>query len=291
MKPLLCGLVALGFFAAAAQANAEYVFSTIDLPGSTFTTLAGINNVGQILGNSSAGPFLLSGGNYTPLNLPGPPSGINDSGQIVGNIFNAGYLYSRGSYMTLSVAPAGVTVAQGINNAGEVVGYWNDRVKDHGFLYSGGSYTAIGPNEGLGANDHAMAINNLGQIVGSRGGIGWLFSGGIYSELPGGPPLPPFPTGINDSSKIVGWVGSFEPQESFVLTNGVYNTFSVLGAMITEANAINNADEIVGTYVDANGVQHGFLATPTPEPGTLALLSIGTLASIGWACRRSRPTD
>jgi probable HAF family extracellular repeat protein len=165
MKPLLCGLVALGLLAAAGQAKADHLFTTIDVPGSTSTTLAGINNLGQIVGTSSAGSFLLSAGNFTTLNVPGTPSGINDSGQIVGNIFKVGYLYSGGSYVTLSVAPAGITVARGINNAGEVVGYWYDRVKNHGFLYSGGTYTVIGPNEVLGANDVATSINNVGQIT------------------------------------------------------------------------------------------------------------------------------
>jgi probable HAF family extracellular repeat protein len=55
---------------------------------------------------------------------------------------------------------------------------------------------------------------------------------------------------------------------------------------MTEASGINNAGEIVGTYVDAGGRQHGFLATPTPEPSTLLLLSAGTLPVIGWSRRR-----
>jgi probable HAF family extracellular repeat protein len=290
MKRLLCGFVALGLLGGGvSKAAGDYLFTTIDVPGSTFTTLAGINNVGQIVGNSSAGPFSLSGGNYATLNLPGPPSGINDSGQIVGSIGNLGYVYSGGSYVTLSfpdLPPFGSTTARGINNAGEVVGSYDTGVKFHAFLYTQGGYSQIDP-PGAG---YAIAtgINNIGQIIGASTGnlaIGWLRTGDVYSYFS------PLPTGINDSSKIVGWVGSFEPQESFVLTNGVYDTFNVLGAMITEANSINNAGEIVGTYVDANGVQHGFLATPTPEPVALLLLSIGTLGSIGWACRRSRFSD
>src|SRR5438445_7880350 len=120
---VLAGLMALGLlFSGAGQAKADYIFTTLDVPGSTFTTVTGINNVGQIVGNSSAGSFLLSGGNYTTLNLPGPPSGINGSGQIVGSTGNLGYLYSGGSYTTIDVGPvSGGTAASGINDSGQVV--------------------------------------------------------------------------------------------------------------------------------------------------------------------------
>jgi hypothetical protein len=42
---------------------------------------------------------------------------------------------------------------------------------------------------------------------------------------------------------------------------------------------INDAGELAGFFVDANGVQHGFFATPAvapvPEPGSAAILGIG----------------
>jgi uncharacterized membrane protein len=70
-------------------------FTTIDAPGASRTFLAGINNLGQIVGDSypSGAFFLDTNGSFTAIEVPGVGltfvSGINDSGQIVG-ITNAG---------------------------------------------------------------------------------------------------------------------------------------------------------------------------------------------------------
>ena len=71
MKSALCGLVSLSLLlGVAGQAKGDYIFTTIDVPGSTGTAAFGINASGQIVGSySSAGVlhgFLLSGGRATP---------------------------------------------------------------------------------------------------------------------------------------------------------------------------------------------------------------------------------
>ena len=74
----------------------------------------------------------------------------------------------------------------------------------------------------------------------------------------------------------------------FLLDNGNYTTIDVPGSSLTAAMGINDAGQIVGTYVLPDGTYHGFLATPVPEPSTLLLLAIGTLGVIGWAWRQRR---
>ncbi len=250
---VLGGLVALDpFVGGAGQAKAEYIFTTLDMPGATFTTVAGINNLGQIVGNSSAGSFLLSGGNFTALNLRAPPSGINDSGQIVGGDF----IYSGGNYTTLHAGGAfDYTTASGINNAGQVVG----------FTYNVRSGQAYDPNTGPG-----YLLTGSGYTT-----------FGMYTTIG---------RGINDSSQIVGYSYMYPNgmHHAFLLSGDNYTTFDVPGATTTEAYGINNSGEIVGTYVDAGGIQHGFLAAfaPVPEPSALLLLGIGTLGVIGWTWRR-----
>ena len=74
---LFCALMALRLFLGmAAQAKAQYMYTTIDVPGSTETEAYGINAHGQIVGLYDAGDtthgFLLSNGSYTTLDVDVP---------------------------------------------------------------------------------------------------------------------------------------------------------------------------------------------------------------------------
>src|SRR5262249_9519482 len=81
-------------------------YTTLDVPGSTYTAANGINASGQIsgvygivgnyllLGPGNRHSFVLDHGSYTPLDVPGSydtsARGINDEGQIVGTYGDAG---------------------------------------------------------------------------------------------------------------------------------------------------------------------------------------------------------
>ena len=130
----------------------------------------GINDSGQVVGwysdASGVHSFLLSGGNYIPLDVPGLAVGINDSGQVVGDGGHYGFLLSGGSYTwfdgpPIPPIPSGGTsfeddtAPMGINDSGQVVGlYGYSYILDtgintglaffaYGFLLSGGSYTRL----------------------------------------------------------------------------------------------------------------------------------------------------
>jgi uncharacterized membrane protein len=77
------------------NAQPNYTFTTLDVPGSSFPSpifATGINASGQIVGSYGDGSknhgFLLDQGRYTTLHVPGSTyttaNGINASGQIVG---------------------------------------------------------------------------------------------------------------------------------------------------------------------------------------------------------------
>jgi probable HAF family extracellular repeat protein len=74
---------------------------------------------------------------------------------------------SKGVYTRLDAPGAdGFTVAQGINNAGQVVGQFTDADGDgHGFVLSKGVYTTIDVLGPL-SQTAVFSVNAQGQIVG-----------------------------------------------------------------------------------------------------------------------------
>jgi uncharacterized membrane protein len=291
MRRLLCGLLAVGALVSLAGATkADYVFTTIDpIPG-FYTAAYGINNLGQIVGVVGGDGFLLSGGSLIPFKLPGFgtfPRAINDAGDIVGYSStltgSSGFLLSGGNLTQISVPGAGQlgTQAHGLNNAGQIVGSYDTPIMNPsptGFLLTGGNYTTLG---NLGP---AYGINNVGQIVGGSN----LLSGGIVTrlEVPGF--LNTNAQAINDVGQIAGWYGAGGVAHGFLLSDGTYTTLDVPAAQSTHLYGINNAGLVVGDYTDAAGSEHGFLASPVPEPSALVLLVIGTLGLMAWAQWRSQ---
>src|SRR6185312_14141694 len=102
---------------------------------------------------------------------------INDLGQVVGSYDSGnqlnhsvhGFLFSDGVYTTIDVPDATMTVATGINNAGEIVGYYSPDAGQgglggtlYGFLYSNGNYVTFDSPW-----FRPEGISDAGQIVGS----------------------------------------------------------------------------------------------------------------------------
>ncbi len=170
-------------------------FTTIDVPGAFATQASSINDSGQIVGTYVDPPyldpdmlvsmpgashgFLLSGGTFTTLDIPGAtagttsPSGFNATGQIVGSYQDAagshGFLLSGGTVSPIDVpgAAAGTTSAYGIKAVGQIVGSYVDATGLHGFLDSGGTFTTIDAPGAAGGGTRAYGISATGQIAGS----------------------------------------------------------------------------------------------------------------------------
>ncbi len=160
------------------------------------------------------------------------------------------FLYTGGSFTAIDVPGAGYTYVTGINDLGQVVGWFvYAEGGRHAFLDTGGSFTII---DVPGASDtYAYGINDNGEIV------------GYYSR---------FGTSLD---------------YGFLDTNGSLNTFNVPGALWTHANGINDSGQIVGEFADAQSIGHGFLATPVPEPRSLLVLA-GCLISLVALARHRR---
>lgn len=103
----------------------------------------GINNRGDIVGSQGTHGFLLSGGRFTSIEVPGSRftdvRGINDRGQIVGFYLSVAsqyhlFLYKDGKFTLIPLPEGSSPMAGGINNEGEIVGSYSDtRMNTHGF--------------------------------------------------------------------------------------------------------------------------------------------------------------
>ncbi len=179
-----------------------------------------------------------------------PKVGDDGAGNSAGY---GGFLYSGGTYTTI-LGPNGTgAVALGINNIGEIVGYYGETVgggflrpyafENAGFLYDGGSYTSLSYYDGYSIGGSVVDATNL--LCGIKSGT----KTGVDRREAPHPPKGSFPfsggfsTTINDLSS------------AFSFFNFIGNT--------TVANGINNAGDIVGYFQDSSGVVHGFLYNGT----------------------------
>lgn len=128
------------------------------LLGGVSSRAYGVNNNGQVVGlvftNSSDGyAFLYSNGVVTNLGTLGGRGhsaayDINSSGQVVGSAETSAcgrhaFLYSGGVMTDLSKLCYKSSVAWGLNDSGQVVGYISGSGSLHAFLYSGGEMTDL----------------------------------------------------------------------------------------------------------------------------------------------------
>lgn len=184
-------------------------------------------------------------------------------------------------FTTIDVAGAINTFAYGINNLGDVVGYYTDSPgRKHGYLLSGGEFTQV---DFPGAHDtEARSVNDAGDIVGylwndRQQEFHFLFHGGQFGSF-GAPDtrnrIEVFQVGINNGGDIVGTFTDFYATGGFLYTDYLfsppfvsYGTFTPIDIVtgqprFTRAHGINNSREVVGSYSDIQDGQprsHGFV--------------------------------
>jgi probable HAF family extracellular repeat protein len=160
------------------------VYTTLDGPGSARTSAFFINAKGQVVGtyrvSGKGHGFVWTNGVFTTLDVPDvgdvfvtTATGMNDNGDIVGAyILDAegsvhGIILSKGVYTTFDVPAAdGFTVGQGINNAGQIAGFYAEADgNDHGFILTKDGYTMIDVPGAFWTD--VYAINATGEVVGA----------------------------------------------------------------------------------------------------------------------------
>lgn len=219
-------------------------YSTISFPGALQTDVFGINKSGEIVGtfedsSDNVHGFKLMGSTYTQLDYPGASStiavGINASGEIAGIYVVSptqenGFLLSGGTYTSISVPGSNNTQPVGINKSGVVAGYYYDSSSNsHGFTYDSGTFTTIDYGNGY-PMTYLSGIDDAGDVVGGYGAVETINSVDYY------------------------W------QHGFLYSSGTFNTFDAPfgDVQVTTPWGMNNKGEIVGGYVDSQGMNYGF---------------------------------
>jgi len=319
LRAPLVVLLCMALTSAVLAAPTSYSFLSVANPNDTaFTQLLGINNASTIAGYWGDGTVVANHGftlvlpnTFTPENVPSSTQtqviGINNTGWTAGFYVDAatpgvthGFTYN-GSFTTVDAPGTAFNQLLGINDSLTAVGYSSldatGMTLQRSFTVSGSTFNYLDGFLPMGVgNNQAVGINNAGLVVGfyadSMGVLhGYLFNGATATPLDylGGMGTQAF--GINNHGEIVGdYTDSMGVMHGFTY-GATWQTVDVPGANAgsTVINGVNDKGQLVGFYNTGSGpslATIGFVATPTPEPGSLLLLGSGILAGLGVLRRK-----
>jgi hypothetical protein len=210
----------------------------------------------------------------------GPPPSINPAGAIAGTYFDTsgnehGFLRDKSGAVTTIDAPSAFqTEVLAINPSGAVAGDYSTPTAVYvGFIRTGnGSFTTINPpgSVACGGYSGASAINPAGVVAGSTYDptcsvpLGYLRTpdGAITTFSVPGAKYYISPETINPAGAITGHFCCGSSNAFLRTPDGAITVFAAPGASLTFPSAINATEAIIGVYLDANGVLHGFLRLP-----------------------------
>jgi len=211
---------------------------------------------------------------------------MNDRGVIVGGVgASQGFLAEPGAEpLTIQYPDSTSTTANGVNDAGVVIGSWNSgqgyQQVTHGFLRdaAGGFQTIEFPGA---VSTSGSAISNAGWLTGTftdgrMGTHGYVgeplaatdFPALITIDVPGA--YRTYAYGINAAGATCGiyQMRSFDPEHSFVRdASGQITTFDVPGAATTVAIGINDLGQVAGYWTPEiyGNIAHIFIREPSGE--------------------------
>ena len=193
--------------------------------------------------------------------------GINESGLLTGTMFN-GVDRTREVFLgtgqddlrLLGTLGGPLSAASALNDRGDVAGWsLNSDFVQRPALYSGGRWTDLAAPFGSSARGVANAVNASGQVTGQVGAHAFIYDGRTSRELRVGNTSEGLD--INDHGVVVG--GAVMPdnvvRSAFVYADGVATLLPSLGGTYGQAQAINNAGQIVGYSYSAEGELLPFL--------------------------------
>ncbi len=258
--------------------------------------------------------YILSNGVYTRHDDPRTASGfynyigpVNSSGAYYGEYFNSTFTTdepfvhtSGGVRSLLPQHPNSISTSyNGIGDNGKFAVAWQDS-NNLGFasVYDPATQTFTDlPSKVLGYNTVARNFAPNGDVLvnyrdqnNARHGAIYNASSGIYSEIPDIPGgADPSYFGVNSSGLVLGEYTLGNRDYAFFYQNSVFtpidapdNRNLLMGFGVSESN------QVVGSYLGADGYVHAFMVTVVPEPGSVALLVGLSVAGAGFLRRKTR---
>jgi probable HAF family extracellular repeat protein len=176
-------------------------------------------------------------------------------------LFMAAATPSFAAYIYTTILPpigSGGVELKGINDSGEIVGFYGTASGDVAFTYSNGVYTPPLPGT---QPEYAYGVNAAGEVVGYGNTGAFLYNGSLSLFTIPGHALRFY--GLNNSGQIVGSYDDANGTHGVLYSGG---SFTVIddpsqgsGLASTQAFGINDAGQIVGWYIGSDGDPHGFL--------------------------------
>ena len=198
------------------------------------------------------------------------------------------------SFATLDYPGAAYTIANDINDYGEIVGQTGNVSGPYsGWDYKEGMFAPVT----VAGNTSANTVNLYGIVGGyyepfssSTPRYGFTENNGVFTNpIDLSPNISTTVDGINDLGTFVGssYLGGANFR-GYIDVGGTVTYLTAPGASSTSANGINNANDVVGSYYD--GQTHGFLYrngtyTTVDAPGATKTVAVGINNAgqiVGW---------
>jgi uncharacterized membrane protein len=231
--------------------------------------------VGEYYDAAGLHGFLLSAGTYTTIDYNGYDTalnGINDTGQVVGESI-AGFVYDLQTQIFTTISYPGshqATDPVAINNAGTIAGDYFYQGRWQGFELAGATYSQIAPPNA--SNVWVHGISGSGELVGlaershhTTDYFSFSYAQGGYSAIRILHAPDAGVIGVSPAGDALVGAYSLSSGTAFVYRNQTLQALRFPGAIYTIAAGVNNAGEVIGDFYDSDYIYHGFTWTPPAE--------------------------
>jgi probable HAF family extracellular repeat protein len=289
-----------GQYSCAVESSGGNAVNLGGLPGTTGAAAYGVNDIGQVVGQSGDHAVEWRDGSVISLGAPPGSTGtvataINDAGQVVGtgDIGGASRAieWSGGAEIVLPLSPGTTgSAAYGLDSTGHIVGSSvyahsiDDQIGNIATEWTGGTVITLGGLPGS-ADSVAYGVDNAGEIVGksqmlvnaAKYDVATEWNDGEIIDLgalPGTASSAAY--AINNSGEIVGQSGAYAAEW---IGGKVIDLGALPGSVGSIAYGINDAGQVVGM---SQMLVHGIEFDVATEWSDGEIIDLGSLGSVAY---------